>query len=125
MHQKQIIGKQGEALAKKYLKDKGYKIVDEHYCLKGGEIDLIAKQGEFLVFVEVKTRTSNEFGLPEEAVNYFKQKSLAKAIKYYLWKNKITNKNVRFDVIGIKLNGNKNPEINHFESVELVAALDL
>lgn len=125
MHQKQIIGKQGEAVAKKYLENKGYKIIDEHYCLKGGEIDLIAKQGEFLVFVEVKARTSDEFGLPEEAVNYFKQKSLAKAIKYYLWKNKITNKNIRFDVIGIKLNGNENPEINHFENVELASALDL
>lgn len=119
MGQKQTLGKLGENIAEKFLKEKGYKILERHYCLRGGEIDLIAKDGDFIVFIEVKTRTSDKFGNPEESVNYFKQKKMAHAIKYYLWKEKIENKNIRFDVISIEMGIAGDNKIEHFENVEL------
>jgi len=120
MSQKQATGKLGEEIAKKYLKKKGYKILEQHYCLRGGEIDLIAKQREVIVFIEVKTRTSAEYGAPEEAVDYFKQKSLFRAMQNYFWKEKIENQNYRFDIISINLDKNSRiAKIKHFENVEL------
>jgi len=77
---KHLVGKQGEAAAAAYLKQHGYRIVEQNFRIRGGEIDTVAKQGETLVFVEVKTRHSAAYGLPEEAITAPKTNYLKRAI---------------------------------------------
>ncbi len=111
------IGKFGENVATKYLQRKGYKILERNFSCKQGEIDIIAKDFSQLVFIEVKTRTSQEFGRPAEAVNKVKKKHLEKAVKYYLYKNKQENKFIRLDVIEVNLK-NGYYTINHIEQIK-------
>ena len=107
-----LLGIKGEDLATKFLKRKGYRILSRNYKTPLGEIDIIAEDGETLVFVEVKTRTDNSYGLPFEAVNHKKQEKLRKIALYYL-KNRL-RKDVpsRFDVLSIQAGGGKS-EIEH------------
>ena len=90
-------GLQGEALVAEYLRNNGFKLVAHGYFCRFGEIDLIAWEGNTLCFIEVKTRTNLEMGLPREYVTYSKQKKLRKTALFYL-----ANKNLdcvcRFDV---------------------------
>ena len=85
---KQVTGKLGEDLATKYLEKIGYKIVARNFRCRQGEIDIIARSTEELVFVEVKTRTNLSYGSPAEAVDFTKQKHMEKVAKYYLYKNR-------------------------------------
>ncbi len=102
MYYKQIIGKEGEEKASKYLKRKGYKIIEENFKCREGEVDIIAKdKNTDLVFVEVKTRTTSKYGTPAEAVNQIKKEHIQKVARYYILKNKLINKAIRFDVIEI------------------------
>ena len=94
-------GKKGEAIAYDYLKKKGYNIVEINYKNKIGEIDIICKDKDELVFVEVKTRSSYRFGLPREAVNEWKQNKIHNVAMVYLMKNKLVDGKYRFDVIEI------------------------
>lgn len=103
-----ILGKKGEIEAFNYLKAKGYKILQTNYVNILGEIDIIAKDGKYLVFIEVKTRTSRKFGRASEAVNYYKQKKLREVALLYLKKNKSLDSDVRFDIVEVYDN-----EINH------------
>ncbi len=101
------LGKYGEDLACKYLKTKGYKIKERNFRTFLGEIDIISEYKGNIVFVEVKTRSSNKFGYPEEAINYSKQQKIIKnalcyLAKYNLWKN-----NCCFDVILISITNYK------------------
>lgn len=96
-----VKGANGELLAKKQLKKLGYKILEMNYTNKIGEIDIIAKDGDFLVFVEVKTRSSNAFGRPCEAVTPYKQEKIRKVATLYLLENDAYNSNIRFDVVEI------------------------
>jgi putative endonuclease len=102
---KQEIGKKGETVAVRYLKKQGYRIVEQNYRSKVGEIDIIARDKQSLVFVEVKTRSSRSFGSPKWAITPKKQKAISMAALYYL---KMTNQNdvdARFDVVSIMLQG--------------------
>lgn len=101
MNQKQKYGKLGENEATKYLEDLGYEIICNNFSCMQGEIDIIAKDGRELVFVEVKTRTSKKYGEAKEAVNKNKQMHIKNAVKYYLYKNKLENALVRIDVIEV------------------------
>ena len=94
-------GKIGESITCKYLCQNHYKIIDKNYYYKGGEIDIIAKDKNEYVFVEVKTRTNNKFGKPVEAVNKTKKRHIYKTAEYYLYYKKIQNVYVRFDIIEI------------------------
>lgn len=106
---KKVLGKSGEIKAEKFLKEQGYKILDKNYKTLIGEIDIIAEDKSGLVFVEVKTRLSDKFGRPSEAVNKEKREKYFKVAKEYLVKNYgTTDVNCRFDVIEIE-----NGEINH------------
>ncbi len=105
---KKLLGKLGEGKAEKYLKKKGYKILERNYKNKIGEVDLIAQDGEYLVFIEVKTRSSEKYGMPSEAVNREKQRKYGLLAKSYLSFNDKLDSPVRFDVIEIE-----NNEINH------------
>lgn len=101
MNQKQKYGKLGENEATKYLKDLGYEIICNNFSCMQGEIDIIAKDGRELVFVEVKTRTNKKYGEAKEAVTKNKQMHIKNALKYYLYKNKLENASVRIDVIEV------------------------
>jgi putative endonuclease len=94
------LGDKGEELASKFLKRAGYKIVSQNYRTPLGEIDIIALDGETLVFIEVKTRESIEFGMPFEAVNRLKKRKIAGTALLYLKKLKDTPP-CRFDVVSI------------------------
>lgn len=98
-----FVGKTGEDLAEKYLKYHGYKIIERNYRIRGGEIDIIALDGKTLVYVEVKTRTSHKFGLPEEAVTPWKLKFLERASKFYRNSRKNLPELERIDVLAIDL----------------------
>ncbi len=108
-----ITGKYGEWLAGRYLVQKGYKILSKNYKTPAGEIDIVARDGEKIVFVEVKTRKSDRFGKPFEAVNYKKREKIIKNASLYLSKFKELP-SVRFDVISINLQ-NKDKSIEHIE----------
>ena len=103
------VGKYGEDLAQIYLKNNGYIIVDINYRCKIGEIDIIAKDKDFLCFIEVKTRYNNFYGAPCEAVNFSKQKTIYRVAQTYICHKKIKDFYFRFDVLEVitnKQNGN-------------------
>lgn len=104
-----LVGARGEEIAAKYLQDNNYKILEKNFRYKKlGEIDIIAEEGSVLVFVEVKTRKSEQYGSAASAVDFYKQRKLKQLANYYLCFRKIKDKNCRFDVITIMLDsGNK------------------
>lgn len=95
----------GEKLAVNYIKNKGYGILDCNYRTKLGELDIIAKKEDIIIFIEVKTRTSSIFGAPSEAVNYKKQQTIRKLSQQYILYKGLDKDcfNYRFDVIEVKL----------------------
>lgn len=117
---KKLLGDFGEECAAVYLKEKKYKILERNYKNAFGEIDIIAKQKKDIVFIEVKTRKSDKYGSPYEAVDYNKQNKIIAAAKLYLSKNKLFDKNVRFDMVEIyaSLTGESAEldKINHIEN---------
>lgn len=99
---KRQIGSEKEQIAKKYLESNGYHIIAENFYAKGGEIDLIAREDGYLVFIEVKYRKDNMAGHPLEAVDYQKQNKLRYTAQYYMYKNRISESTpCRFDVVAI------------------------
>ncbi len=97
-------GIEGEDLAVSALEKSRYKIVERNYRTRAGEIDIVAREGECLVFVEVRTRASIEYGWPQETVIARKQKKLCRAARWYLQKNRIEDVPCRFDVVAIVMN---------------------
>lgn len=114
MYIKQEIGKLGEDIAVNYLKQKGYKILDRNFECRQGELDIIALDKKEIVFVEVKTRTSNKYGTPSEAVNKIKQKHMLQTIKYYLYIRNLSDEFVRIDVIEVYVKDNIY-KVNHIK----------
>lgn len=108
----------GEDLAAKFLKDKGYKIIERNFRKGYGEIDIIAVHKNILVFVEVKTRTGDLYGSPFEQISYFKLKSLIKTAQFYkLIKPKLPEA-LRIDAIAVSLDYSNNPvNIEHMENI--------
>lgn len=102
MYNKRTIGANKEALAAEYLVKHNYIILEQNYYTRHGEIDIIALEGNYLVFLEVKYRSNTKQGFPEEAVSYRKQQSMIKAAKYYLYRHGMSyDTPCRFDVIVI------------------------
>ena len=114
MNKNQIEGKFGEDEAVLYLEDLGYEIIVKNFRCMQGEIDIIAKDEEELVFVEVKTRTSKKYGEAKEAVGKKKQEHIKKAALYFLYKNNIEEIGIRIDVIEIYIK-NDIKQINHIK----------
>ncbi len=104
-------GRAGEVLAAQFLKGKGYKILDKNYRKRFGEIDIVARDGNFLVFVEVKTRKSKLFGEPYEAVDFRKQKQLIKIAQDYINTKGYHDQPARFDIVSILLNKKESPKV--------------
>jgi len=102
-HSKIKIGKIGETLAIQHLKGQGYHMLERNYRCPFGEIDLIAQQNRQIVFIEVKTRRSLKFGIPQAAVTSTKQKRISQVALNYLQIHDLLNAPCRFDVIAILL----------------------
>lgn len=107
------LGVKGEILALEFLEKKGYVILEINWRFEKTEIDIIARLQHTLIIVEVKTRTGNHFGFPEQAVGAEKQRNLAVATEEYLERYNL-DMDVRFDVISITMK-NEHPEIYHIE----------
>lgn len=102
------IGNTGELIAVEHLNSIGYKVIDRNFRSRFGEIDIIARDEKYIVFVEVKTRYTSIYGSPCEAVNYNKIVKLNKTAEYYILKNKLSKNYFRFDVIEVFIDYNDN-----------------
>ena len=109
-HENKEKGRSGERLAEQYLRKNGYRILSRNFTTDTGEIDLVATDDEYLVFVEVKMRSSADFGLPSDAVDYSKQRRLAMTASRYIKKFMLYGAPARFDVIEVR---GDTGEINH------------
>jgi putative endonuclease len=111
----QTLGRAGEEIACAYLRRKKYKILARRFRLFRGEIDIIAKDGETLVFVEVKARADDSHGRPEEAVTPGKQRQIRKIALGYVTQNPPGNVDCRFDVIAILYREGNEYRLEHFK----------
>ena len=107
-------GHRGEDLAVDFLFVKGYRILTRNWRIKAGEIDIIAQDGDTLVFCEVKSRSSTRFGTGAEAVDVRKQRKIAQVATLYLQRYRLSNQHCRFDVIEILQPEQDQPQIQHF-----------
>jgi putative endonuclease len=101
MGNNKAFGAFGESIATDYLSENGYRVIERNFSCRSGEIDIIALHGDTVAFIEVKTRSSERFGLPSEAVSTAKQRKIVKTALYYLQKNRLLDYMCRFDVIEI------------------------
>lgn len=115
--QNKVTGNRGETLAAEHLQIKGYEILGRNYQSKWGEVDIIAKINNIVVFVEVKTKTTDKYGEPWEMVNAWKVEQVKRMgevwCREYGWEGR-----VRMDVVGVYLN-EEQPRIEHWESVDI------
>ena len=107
-------GVQGEDMAVEYLKKKGYRIIERNFRFERGEVDVVAEDGDALVFIEVKSRRSKSFGAPHEAVTRKKQMQIRKVAGGYLFEKEVGDHYCRFDIIAIQYSGDS-VKIEHFE----------
>ena len=114
MKHNQRIGRWGEQTAVEFLKERGYEINAQNVRTPYGEIDIVAKQGDITVFVEVKTRTSDKMGLPEDAITPRKRQHMLAAAEQYAAEHEIDH--WQLDVISIEGKPGKSPTITHFEN---------
>lgn len=110
---KRKTGNYGEDLACKFLEERGFKIVERNYFYGHGEIDIITKDGDELVFVEVKYRTNDEYGPPELSISKGKQRLVRRTAEAYLYENGIKDQKCRIDLIAILHLKDEKPKINH------------
>ena len=113
---KKQFGDRGEDIAADFLSNNNFKIIERNYRYGHGEIDIIAKDGEILVFIEVKTRKNLEFGPPELAITKSKQSQIRKISEAYLIDKNITDMDCRIDVVAILMEKNLPPKITHIEN---------
>jgi putative endonuclease len=108
-------GKIGEDIASRHISKNGYTLLERNFRSRYGEIDIIAKDEKFLVFIEVKTRKGTKFGYPREAVDGFKQTKIKDIAGLYLSKKKLWDSNIRFDVVEVILD-----EFDELKSISLI-----
>lgn len=112
MTEKIKTGNKGEQLAAEFLQRKGFEIVEKNYRFRHAEIDLIIKKEDWIIFIEVKTRTSTAFGEPEEFVGETKTRKMFEAAEEYIYSTD-WHGHIRFDIVSVKLG--YEVEIEHFE----------
>ncbi len=113
------LGDLGEKIAEKYLKEKGYKILDRNFRYKKlGELDLVAQKGAGVIFFEVKARRKKHLSnfMPEDNITYQKQKKLIKLAQLWLAKRKLEDINWQIDILGIEIYRSSSPDIRHLEN---------
>ena len=116
MNSKQSLGKFGEECAFQFLLQKKYEIMSRNYKCKFGEIDIIAKKNNILIFFEIKTRRNKNFGYPVESITKIKQKHIYNTAIYYLLNNKILYDEIMFDAIEVYFQNNI-VRINHIKNI--------
>ena len=114
MKHNQRIGKWGEDMVAAYLVERGYESITRNARTPYGEIDIVVKQDDIYIFIEVKSRTSNKMGLPEESVNLRKQAHMLACAKHYAAENAIDHWQI--DVIAVEGKVGVEPKITHFEN---------
>jgi len=114
---KNLLGEEGEEAAADFLKSKGLKIIERNFRIRGGEIDIVAKDGSTICFTEVKTRRSSTYGTAQESVSFFKKNRLIKAGLFYVAKHNLTDTNVRFDVICVTFTAAGRPQMDWLQNV--------
>lgn len=114
-HSRRVTGNAGEAAAANFLERLGYEILERQYHYNHGEIDVIARDGSELVFVEVRTRRSERFGKAEETVTPKKQELLRRTAEGYVEEKNCVNISCRFDVVAVQVR-NGRAEIRHFKN---------
>ncbi|SHJ05325.1 YraN family protein [Lutispora thermophila] len=107
-----ILGEKGEKAAAEYLENKGYRIIERNYKCKLGEIDIIAADNDTIAFIEVKTRSSDNFGQPGEAVNYYKQRKIVQTALSYICDKNLFDWMSRFDVVEVITDNERIIDIN-------------
>lgn len=113
--EKKLLGKLGEKIASRYLKIKGYRIICRNFASPFGEIDIVARKDRFIIFIEVKTRSSASLGPPYLSVTRKKQMNIVKNALFYLKRYGLAESNWRIDVVSVKL------DIDHkLESIEII-----
>lgn len=105
------LGSKGEKLALEKIISQGYKVIDKNFTCKIGEIDIIAKDKDILVFIEVRSKSKRSSGLPQETVNKKKQQKIRRVAEYYLLKNNLWELICRFDVVGIVWQSTGEPQV--------------
>lgn len=120
----QQVGKRGEDIAVSYLRSQKFEILERNFRARGGEVDIIARDGNDIVFVEVKTRFGDCFGRASEAVDRVKQQRLVRAALFYLSRQSFKNENYRFDVVTIEVDRNRetfeDAVISHYRNAFLI-----
>ena len=111
-----MIGTQGEKLAEQYLKENGYEIIDRNFYCRFGEIDIIAKYNEEVIFVEVKTRKQIRYGNAAESVTRIKQNHIYKASEMYIYLHNLYNVPISLDVIEVYLFDDKENRVEHIKN---------
>jgi putative endonuclease len=106
------LGRKGEDLAASYLCNLGWEILERNYRTRLGEIDLVCRDRDSIVFVEVKTRTETDFARPDQSVTQRKQAKLRRLVEDYLVQHRQESADVRFDVLGVTLSGRR-PQFDH------------
>jgi len=106
------IGKEGEDMAGRFLRDQGLKILKRNYRTRWGEVDIVARERDTIVFVEVKTRSKEAFGGPLSAVTREKQQRIRRMAEAYFIENGFQDVSARFDVVGIVKKNNGTPRID-------------
>src|SRR5512139_2003271 len=106
-----LLGKAGEDLACRELRRRGYAVVARRYRTRGGEIDIVARDGETVVFVEVKTRRTSRFGAPQEAVTWRKRARLRALATDYLSRHRLTDCPCRFEVVAVTIGDGRRPRL--------------
>lgn len=120
MVSKRAVGSKAEDLACNYLKSLGFKILERNFYIRGGEIDIIAKEKDILVFVEVKARYNHSYGLPIESITPWKLKALIKTAKFYIQQIGWGEKQYRIDLLSIDYtNSFKVPQIELIQNITL------
>ena len=114
--QRQAIGRWGEEVAARYLTEQGYRILSRNYRTPAGELDIIAHEGDAIVFVEVKTRRTSSFGPPQEAVTPAKAAHIIAAAQHYLQDTAQIEGNWRIDVVAVLGGPRSSPEITLIRS---------
>ncbi len=114
---RQTLGRWGESRAAEYLTRRGYTIIERNVRTRYGEIDIVARQAEVAVFVEVKTRSSTAYGYPEESITQKKRAHLIASAQAYLQTHPELETDWRIDVIAIhRPHSSRAPQITHFEN---------
>ena len=116
MRNRRSEGSRYEDLACGYLRRKGYKILDRNVYLMRKELDIVALDGDTVVFIEVKGRRTDAFGLPAEAVDRAKQRRILGVATAYLKKNRLRDRHCRFDVVGVRSGAEGKLLIDHIEN---------